>query len=434
MDDQIGESGNELPKYFISYTDTEPIGSITIILEPDGTQWLDGNLFLHSRALEYPRPSDTTLQAEASNLTNFRNTLLELNIDYLKFDGREFERPTYIYKASFRFNVETGEIGVETANNKIRTVIRFYKWMMGARKFEPRKKPWRAKVVHVTTEDQFGVLRTRMVTTTDLVFRSSKDDTESYIQDGGKLRPLEKNEQHILLETLIETENTEMWLIFLIGYVTGMRIQSILTLRLKNIIITDENDRELYPIIGGRGLLVDTKRAKRQQMLMPGWLHHRIDVYLNSKRYLIRKSQAHTRPDEEQYVFLTKSGKPYYVSEADKIIYSKHEKGSAIRLFIRDILKPNLSKKGHSFSFRFHDLRATFGTNLVEERKRLLHKGEIGMFELMDYISRRMNHNNPKTTMRYINYKKIKDSVHNADADFQDHVLELIKKERNDNS
>ncbi|MGQ5675283.1 hypothetical protein ACUJ4Z_14945, partial [Lacticaseibacillus paracasei] len=89
-----------------------------------------------------------------------------------------------------------------------------------------------------------------------------------------------------------------------------------------------------YPIYAGEGYLVDTKYGKRQNIQVPGWVHNRLFTYLQSERYQSRRNQALERDESEQYVFLSRTGKPLYVSALDKDKYKNHEKGSAVRKFI----------------------------------------------------------------------------------------------------
>lgn len=413
--------------YPVAYQDQDYIQGMKIILQPDSTPWVEGNLFLLSRAKQHPKLSDITLCTEAANLRYFMNVMLDSEIDYLDFKGREFERPTYIFKAHFKLAVARREIDAEVANNKIRTVVRFYRWKINYRNFTPVKPAWRESTVHVSHTTAYGVTRFREVITTDLTFAKNKDQSSDFIYDGGKLRPLDKFEQDAMIKALLELNNIEMLLIFILALFSGMRIQTVLTIRIGDVINAPEDDVSTYPISAGEDTLVDTKYGKQQNIEVPGWVHHRLFTYIQSERYQGRKNQALERDEPEQYLFLSRTGKPLYVSHLDKELYSSHEKGSAVRRFIKDALLPLLKAHGHDFSFSFHDLRASFGMNLVEERKRLQAEGKIGYLELIDYVAKRLHHSSRKTTMSYLDYRRINQLVHEADSDYQKHIMSLLE-------
>ncbi|NTZ96999.1 hypothetical protein FCH79_17120 [Pseudomonas koreensis] len=413
--------------YPVSFQDEDYINGMKIILQPDDTPWTEGNLYLLSRAKQYPKLSEGTLCAEAVNLREFMNFLLDHNLDYRGFKGREFERPTYLFKAHFKLAVARNEKDAESINNKIRSVIRFYRWLMKYRNFIPAKPPWKEKIIHVSRVDRHGVTRFREIITTDLTFPKNKDQSSDVIYDGGKLRPLNKFEQDAIIEALLHISNVEMLLAFLLSLFSGMRIQTVLTLRIGNVVEASAEDTDTYSVIGGEGYFVDTKYGKKQNIQVPGWVHHRLYTYLQSERYQSRKRQALKRDESEQYVFLSRTGNPLYVSQLDKNRYKGREKGSAIRKFMKDTLLPQLKARDHYFKFSFHDLRASFGMNLVEERKELLAQGKIGYLELIDYVAKRLNHSSRNTTMSYLDYRRVNQMVHDADTDYQMHIMSLLK-------
>lgn len=415
--------------YPVMLSPKDNIEGMKIILQPDGTPWVDGNLFLLWRAKQHPKLSDVTLAAEGANLRDFMNVMYEHKKNYLDFSGREFERPTYIFKAHFKLAVALNEMEAEVANNKIRSMVRFYRWKIAHRNFTPAKPAWKESIIYVSRTTAYGATRFREVVTTDLTFPKNKAKSTEYIYDGGKLRPLNKFEQDAMFNVLFLLENTEMLLVFLLALFSGMRIQTALTIRLGDIIDSSSIDIATYPIHAGEGKLVDTKYGKQQSIEVPGWIHHRLYTYVQSERYQNRKNQAVDRPESEQYVFLSRTGKPLYVSRLDKDKYKSHEKGSAVRKFINDTVQPLLKSRGHNYKFSFHDLRASFGMNLVEERKQLLAQGKIGYLELIDYVAKRLHHSNRETTMSYLDYHRLNQLVHEADSDYQKHIMGLLENQ-----
>ena len=413
--------------YQVSYQDEDKIQGMKIVLQPDGTPWVEGNLYLFWRAKEYPKLSPETLGAEAANLKEFMNVMLDHNLDYLDFRGREFERPTYRFKAHFKLDIARKKIDAGSVNNKIRAVIRLYRWLMRYRNFIPAKPPWKERIVYISNLDRHGIARSREIITTDLTFPKNKEESSDFIYDGGKLRPLDKFEQDAVIKALLLANNIEMLLLFILALFSGTRIQTALTIRIGDVIEASADDTATYSISAGIDTLVDTKYGKKQKIQIPGWVHHRLFTYLQSERYQKRKAKALERDESEQYVFLSRTGKPLYVSHLDKDKYKSHEKGSTVRKFIKDTLTSLLKAHGHNFTFSFHDLRASFGMNLVDERRELLVQGKIGYLELIDYVAKRLHHSNRKTTMSYLDYRRVNEMVHEADTDYQRHIMSLVE-------
>ncbi len=400
-----------------------------VILCPDGSIWREGTLFLLRQALDDDDRDPETLMGIAGHLADFMNTLDSEGKDFLDFSGYRFERPTYIYKEKFKLPTKKGEMAEATANTKIRSVIKLYEDLIENRNFIPQNPPWKVKRSTITYEDSYGYERTRYVTYTDLTFPAVKPNSMGrYIADGGRLIPLSKQEQMALLESLVEIGHPEMLLVFITALVTGMRIQTVLTLRSSSLELGDPDSFELIPIRAGRGTFVDTKHNKPQTIMMPSWLHHKLSIYINSERYATRIALSPEQPPGAQYVFVSQTGTPYYIGKSDRHRFESSEKGSYIRRFITNTLKPRMLAHGCDVDFSFHDLRATFGMNLVEERRELFNRGKINLLQLIDHVRKRMNHNKTETTQEYLNFQQDREMLYQADQEYQQHIIDMCKE------
>tara|TARA_A100001391_G_scaffold205359_1_gene205376 strand:+ start:98 stop:667 length:570 start_codon:yes stop_codon:yes gene_type:complete len=156
-------------------------------------------------------------------------------------------------------------------------------------------------------------------------------------------------------------------------------------------------------------------------LLVPGWLVQDMLIYSRSTEATKRRERSFYGDTEDNYVFLSKNGIPYYTSK--KEIYdrrdasvSRHagmtdqarnvsiQDGAALRQHIRDILLLRIHPANPDFQdFTFHDLRATFGINLLESQ--LQHMGDQHITAALEYVQQRMGHANKDTTMQYLNYK-----------------------------
>jgi hypothetical protein len=100
--------------------------------------------------------------------------------------------------------------------------------------FEPENEPWEERGYSLTFKGDYGAVITKKGVTTDVGIKVAKaeDALEDTIQDGGKLRPLPKDEQQWVMEALNALANPEMYLICLLMIATGARVQTATTLRL----------------------------------------------------------------------------------------------------------------------------------------------------------------------------------------------------------
>jgi integrase len=127
------------------------------------------------------------------------------------------------------------------------------------------------------------------------------------------------------------------------------------------------------------------------------------------------------------YLFITKSGSPYYTATKDRETIKSRTlpKGEAVRLFISRQLLPCLRQYHPKIKLSFHDLRATFGMNLLEDKLDQV-KPTIGNYDLvLRYVQDRMGHARLETTERYLKYRdKLKIFTH-TQSEFESYVQSL---------
>ncbi|MDF5323061.1 hypothetical protein P3626_05375 [Vibrio parahaemolyticus] len=116
---------------------------------------------------------------------------------------------------------------------------------------------------------------------------------------------------------------------------------------------------------------------------------------------------------DDNYVFLTRSGNPYYTAQREivdrqdpkaswniKAPMMVPKNGQSLRnelgRFIFRIQKSELTFK----AFTFHDLRATMGMNIV----RSMRSNGYPDSKIFDHVRQHLNHSNFKTTEGYLNF------------------------------
>ncbi len=382
-----------------------------ILTHDDGSIWKHGSLYLLSKLKNYQKPSPKTLDSIATDLKHFKEYCDSENIDYL-IAPRKILRPTYLYRSHLQQLLRDGKISPNTIKRRMSAIVGFYEYLINIEGVEFKFPLWESGITSISYKDSYGSQQLKQVKTKDVSRVTMKLNSISIdnIEDGGKLRPLSYKEQEILITNLQKINNTEMTLSFLIALTTGARIQTVFTLRKKHFDKVLNECDDLIPIKVGYGTSCDTKFQKIQNIYMPKWLYYRIQVYLKSPRYQKRKDNAKHifKNDSEQYIFLTNRGTPYYVSNEDpyRADYKEPPNGATVRQFIFQKLK--------EINFSFHDLRATYGTNLFDKYMEQVQNQEITLSTALINIKERMSHSSLEITQRYLKYRennKIKQNV-----------------------
>lgn len=407
---------------------------IYVIIDPFGAMWREGSLYLFEKITEFGSTEDT-VSTIATDLCDFMNKLHACERDFLDFDGPKFKRPTYFYKSELKKDISSGARTRGYCNRKLRAVQGIYRWLTTTRGFKPKQAMWESKSHYMSYTDRHGVLQSKEVITTDLTFRNAKSiSTGRTIQDGGNLKPISRPNQQHLVDTLVAMGNPEMLLIHLVGITSGMRIQSNLTLRHRSIKTGvghegDENKFALYGIEMGEGHLVEAKNAKTQTVMLPAWMHNMLHVYIQSPRHQERAKLSPIEGPDDQYVFLTRTGKPYYIAKADQHLFNySTEKGSALRQYCKKVIA-RMQEIESEFSYHLHDLRATFGMNLLNDDMKKRDEGKMNQIEILDHLKNRLNHEDINVTMNYIRFYDESPELHKAQSDHEEHLEGLIRTE-----
>ena len=399
----------------------ESLPKLTIVLNPDESIWSHGSLYLLARALDYSSVEPETIDSIARDLVDFRNTLLEYNLDYQKFPLNLLKRPTYAYCSILNERAKR-KPSASVEKRKLSSMCKMYRWVKrNDASFRPEYPMWVDELRNIHYENADGNTVWKEVVTNDLRIKHTGEQDLETIDDGGKLRPMRPDDLELVLRVLCDEGNTEMMLIFAIALTSGARIQTILTLRVADICTREHKPDRLIATRCGGGRLVETKRNKALTIFIPYWLHRRLAIYVKSKRYLDRLSRSGYSSDGKSYLFITHAARPYYMARSDPN-YSKIKQtinGGGVRTFISRLKKNMLAEHGRCVEFRFHDLRATFGMSLFNELMVQVNSGKRSLSSALSYLRKRMSHSSLTTTMRYFRYYEDVDMAYEAQASFE---------------
>jgi integrase len=409
-----------------------------VVLDADGSPWAEANLYLMLRFENTVNPVLTTFAATADDLAAFRRFLITYQLDWTLFPSSKLNRPTYRYNAHLRLSVMAGEIAASTAKRRMSTVVSFYRWLKELDILKPAYEPWKESDRFIVFKDAYGLKASKRVLTTDVAIRTptQEDPYAGTLDDGGKLRPLPEQEQHLLCGALKACDNPEMTLIFLVAWLTGARIQTVLTLRLRHFAaVTNATASHEVRIPVGPGTGVDTKGDKLMVLHFPAWFYKRLHVYAYSERSKLRRLKATGGDYPDQYLFLSLRGAPLYQSKQDASIFDPsaelhHAKaGQAVRQFISERVLPQIRAciGTECFHFQFHDLRATYGMNLTDVQLELVKKGEISLHQAREYVKTRMCHSSANITDRYLQFRQYQAQVRYARTQYETRLQALAE-------
>lgn len=406
-----------------------------VVLDASGAPWAEAVVYLLSRLESAVAPAMGTYSSIADDLAAYRRFLDESGLDWTQFPAYKLNRPTYRYNGFLRTAVGAGEIAVSTAKRRMSAVIAFYTWLREEGVLVPEHAPWKESDVYIQIKDSHGRAATKQVTTTDLSIRVPQQSNPyaGTIDDGGKLRPLTTQEQEWVLKALLDQGNTEMTLIHLFGFLTGARLQTILTLRVRHALLELDGitAQELrFPVGPGTG--IDTKHDKKMVLHIPVWFYRMLQTYAVSERAQHRRRRAPGGDTEDQHLFLSVRGAPLYQSKAAAASYDenntlRHNKtGQGVQQFVVERVIPYVRKHfDPNFRYHFHDTRASFGMNLTDHQLKLVAAGEITLLQAREFVKTRMGHESSATTDLYLQYRDNLKQVRWAADGYECHLQAL---------
>ncbi|NWB24082.1 site-specific integrase [Pseudomonas sp. D4002] len=365
------------------------------LVHEDGSPWVLGNLYIMSLAKKYPQPHDNTLYKTAQALKDLWEVLRAEGIGMFDFPTRTAKRSTYAYRNHWKRVVDEDPDAEGGANEKISKITSFYEWAEREEYFKPERPMWIASEARIVFTNSYGREGIKIVRKTDLAVKSSAASSRR------KLQPYDESSQIAIEQALEAIDNTEMSLAFFMSLTTSARKQTVLTM--KRSAFDSYTSQDPFVVRVGLRSTADTKKQKRFDIYIPGWLSKQIVVYMKSARYLTRLNRMAPSSDQD-YVFITKDGQPYYARKNDphRNSYQAVPVGKAVDAFIRQQLNPRLRDMGYQVRVRFHNLRSTYANNLVRGNLARVNAGDMLMSSLVTLVMERLGQSSHKDAEKYI--------------------------------
>lgn len=389
-----------------------------VILDNAGEPWDIANLYLINKLNHQLTYNHRTYAGIADHLLHYRRFLDNEGIDYLHFPKLKQSKATYRFKKHIEDEIESGRMTVATGKKRINAVARFYKDILKFKLIPPSlitESPYEEVLKYIETTKDFGIKKFIRVSSTDLAIKSSKPLPDpDYIFDDGQTKPLTVEDQIKMLQVLKGSDRVYQLLVY-VALFTGVRLQTAATIRIKDINKPLDHGGNLRLPIGA-GTNIDTKNNSRMTIIIPGWLVQDLKVYSKCAVATARREHSFYGNTELNYIFLSSKGTPLYTSKLEMrerltanpnnpnygLPYA-HAEGQAVREFLKILIDKIRKNHPEYEKFKFHDLRATFGMNLLEEE--LSKPNRRSITAILEIVQQRMGHRDKKITLQYLNYR-----------------------------
>ncbi|MDO9518621.1 MAG: site-specific integrase [Pseudohongiella sp.] len=428
------------------------IRKFPIIIRGDGTPWDLGNLYLMYKLTELAKiepPSIETLLGIAKHLMMYLRWIEHARtqdgiVHELYFPEQDELRVTYRYHRYLRRLLKENPrpISLGVAKARMQAVVGLYRGILrGGLVCESQiaHAPYEPKAIGIPIVSQIGLKYIKQVETTNLTIKAPRREAViGAIKDGGNLRPLNEEEQIILLEELEKYGNRAFELMCFVALFTGARLQTAATIRIKHIkgMLKSKSAHNEFLLRVGPGTDIDTKNDVNYRLHFPRKLADALEEYVSSKEHAERRANSFYGNSDENYVFLAENGSAYFtskreikdrqegsfsllVSSKDRVAFTI-QKGHAVRNYIQRLIR-NIRRRYPDFNhFRFHDLRATFGMNYVRDAD------QAGVRDVREPLRSRMGHKSFQTTQRYLNYDETCEAVHKVTVFHHNRLNRLV--------
>lgn len=351
-----------------------------------GKPWREVNLW----ALELARNRDVKLRTIISAMEHLHKYCdwleqEEQHIDWRHFPQTKSDRVLVRYRGHLISERDAGALKPSTTTARMNAVIRFYRFAAG-KSFISREAPkWQDRLVVLPYFDTAGFQRTMARVTTDLSI-PNRARSGLRLEDG--LLPLTQQHKLELLEFAHCYASPELYLMLMMGFFTGARLGTIITLRTTALeyAVRDPALVGMWLVKAGPGTGIATKFDVSGDLIIPDQLMAHLRAFVTSRHHVDRIIKADD--GDKRLVFLTRFSAPYKVKSVDSEMVKLRRAGQAAGLkFLQ--------------KFKFHQTRATYGTWLM---KLCLEVSSVKA--AIEFVKKAMFHKHEAATFGYVTFNE----------------------------
>ncbi|SOU05658.1 site-specific integrase [Xanthomonas arboricola] len=386
----------------------EPLSSgsspvaIPMLLWKDGSPWREANLWAMDRTLSGLNPK--SVQSSMSGLHTYAKWLESSDLAWWHFPVREAERCLTRYRGALIDSIDRGEMASSTAAHRMRTVVRFYRWLVATSLLSPAWPMWRERSFGVRIADTFGLERSVRVQSTDLSIPNRARLGERL--EGG-LTPVSATDRDRIITFAADSASEELYWLLRLGFRTGMRLGTLVDLRLGTLdrAVAAPHAPGWYRIAIGPGAHppVATKFGVTGQAWIAQEELDGLRIYATSVRRLMRQVVA--AEEDQDLVLLNRFGRGYGTRG--------YNLSRAINMEMVRLRRAGARQIPALHNFHFHQTRATFATELA--RAALQHGG---INDAIGLVKEALLHKDEATTLRYIRFIQRQDTMSSLADDF----------------
>lgn len=359
-------------------------GSFPQIFFSDGEPWREANRYAFYRYYDLQKDIKT-IHSEMSHLARYADWLEFENLNWLHFPKKKAERCLFRFRGYLIEQRDGKLLAPSTTKQIMNSVVAFYRWASAHGYASERSKLFDNKLESISFFDRVGFNRTLSVISSELAI-PNRARTGNQLEGG--LTPINQTCIETLFSYLARHRNYELYLITRVALQTGCRHSTIVTLNinvLKNA-YPDHNLSKIMRVKVGPGTGVETKFDVSGEVYFPESLVNELITHFNSANAILRRSKA--KGKLKNYIFLTSRGNRYTRETFGTLLHR---------------LKDELIEAGHNEfgRFKFHQLRATFGTMLM---RTILNTQGMTSFNAIEFVKDAMLHKDASTTWKYINF------------------------------
>lgn len=359
----------------------------------NGSVWEVASFWLSTFSSQVMRGAMSldTLVGLAYCLSHYMNFLEREGLHWLAFPLSQNRRCVFQYQLELQGELKKGNLSFTSGKARLKAVIRFYRALADYLLVSQPISVFEGLSLEDRIANIAGLERTLAVSNEQLKLRGNRN-IMGRVEDG--LLPVNFETQKLILKIAYESASPEVYLMLVLGFYTGMRLGTICDLKLLTFRhARASEDGGFYYLSVGPSVSyapVATKFGVNGEVPIPAYLYEMVRSYTKCSRRLRRLSKVIDA--DKQLVFLNKNGKSYCRKGQGSSSTVNNE-----LLKIRRIAR----SQAYELSFKFHQSRATFGTDFVLSN---LDKPGVSLKSVIGTLKDVLLHKSEKATMTYIRF------------------------------